>query len=532
MIESNLLCPCCQHPYPEHNRFCPTCGVALRDLICLHCSTPNALVALQCQECHRPLPFAIWIGRFQTPTPDGQPRFALVRQVMANEAWVKDLNPGNALPAGKAGLAYTQVAGINGIPQVIWSSDDAVVVAAPVNASGRMLPNLPEAWLDAPSQTRFTWLLAWLRLFERLPERLRASALDPTRLHADFGDTLWTRYLEEGPPPSLRDLGKAWLQFCGEPNIGSQVSNIAKAMARGTVRDVASVRNYLQKHIVWSPIRLHHYGQTDIGRRRQGNEDNFLSYSMTMAEFEPQSDGVGTKGLFVVCDGMGGHQAGADASRLAIQSVRREILPYLADGQLTTGDLASKITEALCGPTNDAIWTINRANGAGDSGMGTTLVMLLICNRWAIHAHVGDSRLYATDGQCLRRLTDDHNQAMSYFRRGEFKTCEEADEYSRTPAGKALTQALGPRPGDQVDPDVSAFEITVPTVFLLCSDGLTDFVSEETIHDLLRKVLAKPDANALKLATFELIRQANQGGGRDNITAVLVYARPSPPVFA
>ncbi len=226
------------------------------------------------------------------------------------------------------------------------------------------------------------------------------------------------------------------------------------------------------------------YAGTDTGRQRRANEDSHLARSP----------------LFVVADGMGGAQAGEVASRIAVESFQ----PGLEDASQPELALASLTLSA-----NSRIHELSHSN-AEQAGMGTTLTAVYVGEEDVSIAHVGDSRAYCLrDGELLR-LTDDHSLVDELMRQGRL-TPEEAVEH---PQRSVITRALGPE--DTVEVDTRSFRARPRDVYLLCSDGLTTMLSEEQILTLL---LAYP---ALRDAGRALIAAANEAGGRDNITVVLI----------
>jgi serine/threonine protein phosphatase PrpC len=226
------------------------------------------------------------------------------------------------------------------------------------------------------------------------------------------------------------------------------------------------------------------YAGSDTGRQRRANEDSLLARAP----------------LFVVADGMGGAQAGEVASQIAVE-VFEPGLPETAHPELELAELARA--------ANARIHELSHAN-AEQAGMGTTLTAVYVGEQEVAIAHVGDSRAYCLrDGQLLR-LTDDHSLVDELMRQGRL-TPEEAVEH---PQRSVITRALGPE--GIVDVDTRSFRARAGDVYLLCSDGLTTMLSEQQIAAAL---LAHP---CLRDAGEALIAAANQAGGRDNITVVLI----------
>ena len=229
---------------------------------------------------------------------------------------------------------------------------------------------------------------------------------------------------------------------------------------------------------------IEQYAGTDTGRQRRANEDSVLARSP----------------LFVVADGMGGAQAGEVASRIAVESFQ----PGLQDASEPELALAT-----LAQAANARIHELSHAN-AEQAGMGTTLTAAYVGEDDVAIAHVGDSRAYCLrDGQLLR-LTDDHSLVDELIRQGRL-TPEEAVDH---PQRSVITRALGPEA--VVEVDTRSFRARDGDVYLLCSDGLTTMVPEEQIAAVL---LAHAP---LREAGEALIAAANEAGGRDNITVVLI----------
>jgi protein phosphatase len=227
-----------------------------------------------------------------------------------------------------------------------------------------------------------------------------------------------------------------------------------------------------------------YYTGTDTGRQRRANEDSLFARTP----------------LFVVADGMGGAQAGEVASRLAVEAFQ----PGITDTAHPERELAD-----LARSANDRIHSLSHSN-AEQAGMGTTLTALYVGEQEVSIAHVGDSRAYCLREGKLLRLTDDHTLVDELMRQGRL-TPEEAVEH---PQRSVITRALGPE--GAVDVDTRSFQARAGDVYLLCSDGLTTMVSEE---DIAAALISHP---RLHDAGEALIRAANDAGGRDNVTVVLL----------
>jgi len=220
---------------------------------------------------------------------------------------------------------------------------------------------------------------------------------------------------------------------------------------------------------------------TDIGLVREGNEDSYLVD-------EP---------LFAVADGMGGHRGGEVASQLALETVEK----LFRKGE---GDLAEQVQEA-----NRAVFE-RSVEDRQVAGMGTTLTAALVEGDRIRLAHVGDSRAYLLRDGELRRLTEDHTLVHRMVTEGEISETE-AEAH---PQRSVLTRALGVDMFVDVDDDV--VQVRSGDRLLLCTDGLTGMVSEDEIKEMLQHVADPAEA------AERLVRSANEAGGVDNITVVIL----------
>lgn len=268
-------------------------------------------------------------------------------------------------------------------------------------------------------------------------------------------------------------------------------------------------------------ISLEDAGRTDIGQQRKHNEDYFSIRTNIQKIDSPTGRKLYAKGLYVLCDGMGGHAGGEVASALAVETIEKYFETHWLD-QLPSEHMLREAVYAA----NQAIYDLNQKNLRSGSGrMGTTLVVVLIQGTEAAIAHVGDSRLYRfTRRMGLEQLTVDHEVGQREIQRG----VEAAIAYAR-PDAYQLTQALGPRDQNFVDPDIAFIELTEDSLFLLCSDGLTDDNLLEKHWRTHVEPLLSSQTN-LEQGLVQLIDLANHYNGHDNITSVVIRAKVRPDV--
>jgi len=237
-------------------------------------------------------------------------------------------------------------------------------------------------------------------------------------------------------------------------------------------------------HFTW-------HGVTDRGRVRPQNEDSFSC--VTFKEWS----------LFVVADGMGGHDAGEVASRIAVETVCREI----GDGMRQQGHALLDLIEHAVQQANSLV---NKEGASKGSNMGTTLCLALLTGPTASIASVGDSRVYWTENGALTQITQDHSLVASLVTAGEL-TKEGARNHPRS---NVLYRTVGRPERIAVD----TFQITMKKggILMLCTDGLWNEVNDENIYQVL---ISHEDPQT---ASEKLVWMANAQGGRDNITAVVV----------
>jgi len=241
---------------------------------------------------------------------------------------------------------------------------------------------------------------------------------------------------------------------------------------------------------------------TDPGRVRDHNED--------CIESRPEI------GLFVLADGMGGYNAGEVASGMATSLISDGLQEAWNPGDVQrlsreeAKALSEKLIREQIGRANNAIFTTSQ-NNPECAGMGTTLVVCLFYDNFLTVAHIGDSRLYRLRGETMEQVTRDHSLLQEQLDSGLI-TPEEAKLSQNK---NLVTRALGIDP--TVDAEIHVYETQTDDSYVLCSDGLSDMVEDEEIR--LTMITLKQNPN---LTVQQLIQAANDNGGRDNISAMLI----------
>lgn len=428
-------------------------------------------------------------------------------------------------------------------------------------------PLLVERW--SQPETSIQQIVYWLHEMTELwaalePWRCRQSLLELTNLRVN-PDTSFSfaslrmQYLYPEPAGSnlqLIDLGQLWETIFNQSDrtqFGALLE-LLQQMYRGEIDTIEELRSRLETvplelqtppaatltltptrfqnsipdnsppdagEVLTQPMPVQMYsledsGLTDVGRTRDHNED-FFSIWTQIDKLETCFGRIfQTKGLYILCDGMGGHDSGEVASQLAAETLR-DFFQNCWENQLPQADT---IREGVI-LANKAIFEINQNDKrSGSARMGTTLVAVLVQDTKFAVAHVGDSRLYRLrKGQPLEKITSDHEVGQREIKRG----IDPETAYSR-PDAYQLTQALGPRDGNFLKPDVQFLDLCEDTLLILASDGLTDNDLLETNWPSTLEPLLNPQTN-LERGVAELIELGNKRNGHDNLTAIIIRAQ-------
>ncbi len=238
------------------------------------------------------------------------------------------------------------------------------------------------------------------------------------------------------------------------------------------------------------------YSKTDIGRRRTDNQDAYY-----VGEF------VGGAVLAIVCDGMGGAKGGNIASEKAATLISEYIVKSYSPKMNSTS--IENLLRGAVESANAEIYELSHSN-ADCEGMGTTAVVVLVVDNLAHIVHVGDSRAYLVGASEIEQITTDHSMVQAMVTKGEISP----DEAKTHPKKNIITRAVGA--DKKVMCDYNIVLKTESTAILICTDGLTNHLDEQNLFETVRNT---PQENCVS----KLIDMANEAGGSDNITAVLIY---------
>ena len=257
-------------------------------------------------------------------------------------------------------------------------------------------------------------------------------------------------------------------------------------------------------------MKLISCGITDIGRKRQRNEDSYLVNDKLK--------------LYIVADGMGGHAGGEFASKIAVSTVEEIVkgedrikagIPtqtYLDQKTPeTSGDEVSEQNRLRDAITRAGSMIVRRAHEEPElKGMGTTATVMLLLSDKAFIAHVGDSRAYCVRNKVITQITEDHSLVHEQLKSGLI-----TEEEARTHQLKnIITRSVGVQ--EEVEIDTVVWKLEAGDTYLLCSDGLSNMVQDFEMEEIINQFTAEKAAQAL-------VEAANKRGGEDNITLILVY---------
>lgn len=237
------------------------------------------------------------------------------------------------------------------------------------------------------------------------------------------------------------------------------------------------------------------FAKTDVGKKRKTNQDFVFTHETPVGNLP---------NLYAVADGMGGHRAGDFASRNTVENV----LKAVAEDPET--DPVKIFQRAMC-IANEKLLESARDHKEL-AGMGTTLVCCTIKGNYLYVASIGDSRLYLINRK-MRQVTRDHSLVAEMVRVGEIRP----EEAKRHPDRNVITRAIGIT--EEVDPDFFDIRLETDDIVLLCSDGLTNMVDDDTIFRIVHS-----SRDTVEMVE-ELVRMANQNGGRDNIGVVVLQIK-------
>ncbi|MDJ0737004.1 MAG: protein phosphatase 2C domain-containing protein [Nostocaceae cyanobacterium] len=510
------------------------------------CQAPNPLTHKFCQRCSSALPKVyLWVmgGELKVGSPG---EILADRYLIISNSVVFDTKPGLEPQSPELEtlqelrpylrlfpyrLHVPQVYGVLTLTNGSSPKEILLLEKAPIYINGT--PNqvqpyseLTSAWGNATAMRQLHWLWQIANIWQPLASEGVASSLLAQGLLRVEGPLVRLLELKSDgeTPPSLSQLGEFWqgsLLPNIKPGIAEFSSQICQDLIQGKIRSPEQLVNILDKGLSEVgrslQIKVTIATKTDTGPRRQRNEDSCYPPSGSNITKPPQ-----TSALAIVCDGIGGHEGGNVASNLAIETMQQQ----LQDVATLPSDHIDALTvltdlERAAAKANDKISEQNdNEHRQGRQRMGTTLVMGLPIGHEIYIAHVGDSRAYWITRQGCYQVTLDDDVASREVRLGYAVYREVVNQ----PGSGSLVQALGMSPSNSLHPTAQRFILDEDSVFLLCSDGLSDFdrVEQHWETEILPILSGKLSVSE---ATNRLVEIANTQNGHDNVTIALLHCQ-------
>ncbi len=508
-----------------------------------NCQSPNPLAHNFCQQCRTPLPKRyLWaVGDALSLGTTGE--ILAERYLVISQSILLDTKPGLVpqtphsenlqiirpyLRLISYRLHLPQVYGVLKLTNTGSKQEVLLLEKPPLLEDGsakevHLCSELTSAWGDAPSMRQLNWLWQIAYLWQPLAsEGVVSSLLNPQLLRVE-GSLVRLLELREDlhSAPKLAQLGEFWQQLLpmAQPAIAEFMSTICTFLGQGKINSCEQLVTILDKGLAEigqsqiSKIKI--TTKSDTGPSRQRNEDACYPRSGTTITKPPQP-----APLAIVCDGIGGHEGGNVASNLAIETIQQQVqqITKISGDYIHPATLLEDLEQAAA-VANDKISQINDSeHRQGRQRMGTTLVMALPVAHEMYVAHVGDSRAYWITRHGCYQVTLDDDVASREVRLG-YATYRDAVQQG---ASGSLIQALGMSPSSSLHPTTQRFILDEDCVFLLCSDGLSDFDRVEQYWDTEILPILTLQSDLVDVAE-KLVEIANNLNGHDNVTIALVH---------
>ncbi len=499
------------------------------------CQTPNPLSHKYCQQCRTPL-----TKRYLWAVGDAARTIKLEEELVerylalgngvfldTKPALVPEI-PLSEIPAVVKPylrlipyrLNLPQAYGMLSKPEILLLEE--VPIYTDGENEGQLMPELTTAWKDASSMRQLNWLWQIAALWQpMLSEGVATSLMSSEVLRVEGSLVRLLYYHNDQEKPTFGQLGEFWSQLLKDTRsaIAPFLAEVCNSLINGQIRSSGQLSAILDRGLAEvgreQTAKISIATKSDQGPSRQQNEDACYPNSGSVSTKPPHAES-----LAIVCDGIGGHEGGKVASNLAIETIRSSLqpltnLPYdHVNPALIINDLENAASVA-----NDRISHRNDIeNRQGRQRMGTTLVMALALSHEVYIAHIGDSRAYWITSEGCHQVTLDDDVASREVRLGYGLY---RDAVQQTSAG-SLVQALGMNSSGALHPTAQRFILDQDCVFLLTSDGLSDFdrVDQYWQTEILPLLKGK-----IEIATVaeRLIELANTHNGHDNVTVGLVH---------
>ena len=506
-----------------------------------HCGAFNHLKAKICDECKTPIVRRyLWssdrvvFSEQQQTTVDDRYKALSERIFLDTQPIKPPLTPEEVPPEIVVYLQLfsyyphlPQPFGLLGDRQT-WLFDYGTV---PLNSAGELLypqeliPKLQDLWLNASGLQQLNWLWQMAKLWYPLAHKgVAASLLEPNLIRIN-GQILQLQRLQSEikQKASLKDLGSLWSRWAenAHPSIKTAMTQLADRLETGAIAKsnqlIGVLDRALDLYCQSQQYTYQVYAQTDSGPTRSNNEDAAYPLKSDLANIKSKA-----RGLAIVCDGVGGHDGGEIASGETVRYLQRQISALELE-KLRPPQIYSKLNDYIKN-ANDSVSQRNDTEQRQErQRMGTTLVMTFGCAQAIYLSHVGDSRIYWITRNSCHQVTIDDDLASREVRLG-YALYRDSLQY---PSAGALIQALGMRDSAALHPNLQRFIVDDECIFLLCTDGLSDFDRVEQRWRQQILPLLESDRDLASTAN-DLIALANSKNGHDNVTVALVHCKVEP----
>lgn len=405
-----------------------------------------------------------------------------------------------------------------------FDEHDYLIVDSNKDIYGQEYRNINEALVEITNRERVQLIKDSTVIYDLIQiDGIEQSILDTNNFFVDEDLNIKLKLIKNNKNSiSLKNFGEMWKKMLIPSDMSFleyskyKVGEVLKLIIDEKITTIKEIIKKLDAILENNFVELDYYSISDIGQKRENNEDNFFSTLVNINEKTIHKIDKNQKGLFIICDGMGGHEKGELASKIAIDKIKRTILPALSF-KLGFDEIKKLFEEAIVYQANDAIFKENQEQGNEyEQRMGTTAIITIVIDGSVYTGHVGDSRIYSVTKSIIEQITQDHNVAMQNYNEGK-GSWNDALRNTSTAWGKMLSQALGIRDNNEILPEVNFLQIRDESYILMCSDGLSDLVPE----DEMKNIIAANWDN-IKGAIETLVNKANEYGGRDNITVTLI----------
>ncbi len=409
--------------------------------------------------------------------------------------------------------------------QAVWLLDYGTVVFKEENLSqGKMFPLMSEKWQEATIIRKLNWLRQIAFLWNPLAKKGVVSTLLNPNLLGVNGTILQVLELalDQGKSYSLKNLGDFWQTLISQTQ--SEFQEFFKELCHRLItekihsaKQLLAVIDYaLEKYGRSQEYNYQIFTLTDAGPSRDHNEDSCYPIQGKVFDFKTNE-----KALAIVCDGIGGHEGGEVASKIAIETLEKELNNLTIEHEEYSSEQIINYLQQSTFLANTKISEVNDKERRQErQRMGTTVVMALAYNHQIYLAHVGDSRIYLITRNGVSQLTLDDDLASREVRLG-YAIYRDAVRY---PSAGALVQALGMGSSNNLHPTIQNLTFDEDCVFLLCSDGLSDLDRVDQFWDkqILPLINGEKD---IKTVGQNLIEIANTRNGHDNATIAILHCK-------